>query len=223
MARPQRKSSAARRSGRPRAGGRPTPAEAEQLERNVRECALRLFLEQGYDGTSMDALAEAARTTKMTLYARFGCKEELFSSVLWWALQRNDWPQPEPPPPDLDDLRGALWAIAESALKRALDPALIKLSRVAATHALRFPEIARRTHLIGSSHRYQLLIELLKRHAARGAIVAADPAILAEHFLAMVSGAPARLASFGIDRESSEWRRRLHLAVDLFVRALRPD
>jgi len=188
----------------------------------VRECALRLFLEQGYDGTSMDAIAEAAGTTKVTLYARFDSKEELFSSVLWWALQRHDWPQPEPAPPDLDDLRGALWAIADAALRRAIDPALIKLSRVAATHALRFPEIARRTHLIGSL-RFQLLIDLLKRHADKGAIVAGDPAILAEHFLAMVSGAPARLASFGIVRDGSEWRRRLEIAIDLFLRGLRPE
>lgn len=219
MAQPQRKTPVARRGRRPRAGGRPTPAEAAQLDQEVRESALRLFLEHGYDGTSMNTLATAARTTKMTLYSRFGSKEELFNAVLWWALQRNDWPQPEPPVPDLDDLPGALWAIAESALKRALDPAMIKLSRVAATHALRFPEIARRTHLIGSSHRYQMLVELLERHAVRGAIAAGEPALLAEHFLAMVSGAPARLASFGLERDASEWRRRLRLAIDLIVRA----
>jgi AcrR family transcriptional regulator len=212
-----------RRIREPRQAGRPSPAQAAQLDQDVRESSLRLFLEHGYDGTSMDAIARAAGTTKVTLYSRYSSKEELFSSVLWWALLRGDWPQAEPPPPDLDDLRGALQAIAEAALKRALDPAMIQLARVAATHASRFPDIARRTHQSGFSARYQLLIDLLKRHAAKGTIVAEDPPILAEHFLAMISGAPARLASFGIVRDSAGRQRRVRIAVDLFVRSLRPN
>lgn len=212
-----------RRVREPRQAGRPTSAQAAQLDQDVRESSLRLFLENGYDGTSMDAVARAAGTTKVTLYARYNSKEELFSSVLWWALLRDDWPQPEPAAPDLDDLPGALCAIAEAALKRALDPAMIKLARIAATHALRFPEIARHTHQIAFSARYRLLIDLLERHAAKGTIVAEDPPILAEHFLAMVSGAPARLASFGIVRDAAGRQRRLRTAVDLFVRGLRPD
>jgi len=210
------------RKRRLRRAGRPTLEQAAQLDRDVREWALRLFLEQGYDGTSMDDVARAAGTTKVSLYARFASKEEFFSSVLWWALQRTDWPHPEPEPPDLDDLEGALMTIANTALRRALDPAMIKLSRIAAAYALRFPEIARQTHTMGFSRRYQLLIELLKRHASKGTIVADDPPVLAEHFLAMVSGAPARLASFGIMRDAAGQQRRLRAAVDLFVRSLRP-
>lgn len=87
-----------RRIREPRQAGRPSPAQAAQLDQDVRESSLRLFLEQGYDGTSMDAIARAAGTTKVTLYSRYSSKEELFSSVLWWALLRDDWPQAEPPP-----------------------------------------------------------------------------------------------------------------------------
>jgi AcrR family transcriptional regulator len=211
------------RSRPPRRAGRPSPAEATRLDNDVREAALRLFLDHGYDGTSMEAIAQAAGTTKVTVYTRFQSKEELFSSVLWWALQRGDWPQAEPDPENLDDLNGALWSIAQAAIKRALDPAMVKLSRIAATHALRFPDIARRTLLAGVSSRYQLVVELLKRHAAKGTIVADDPGILAEHFLAMVSGAPARLALFNIARANPAQQHRLRVAVDLFVRGLRPD
>ena len=211
------------RSRPPRRAGRPSPAEATRLDNDLREAALRLFLDRGYDGTSMEAIAQAAGTTKVTVYTRFQSKEELFSSVLWWALQRGDWPQAEPDPENLDDLNGALWSIAQAAIKRALDPAMVKLSRIAATHALRFPDIARRTLLAGVSSRYQLIVELLKRHAAKGTIVADDPGILAEHFLAMVSGAPARLALFNITRANPAQQHRLRVAVDLFVRGLRPD
>ncbi|SEG85064.1 DNA-binding transcriptional regulator, AcrR family [Thermomonospora echinospora] len=210
-------------AARTRRGGRPTREEAARLDRAVRDCALRLFLEHGYEGTSMDAIARAAGTTKATLYKRFTSKEDVFSSVLEWAIMRSDWPRPEPEPPDLDDLEGALTAIAETALRRALDPAMVQLGRIAVTQAARFPEIARRTHAAGFFPRQPLVAELLRRHATTGAIVADDPEILAEHFLGMVAGMPARLASFGIVRDPDVQERHTRAAVRLFLRSLRPD
>jgi len=211
-----------RQASSPRRGGRPTLEQASQLDRDVREHALQLFLEHGFEGTSMDAIAAAAGTTKVSVYARYSTKEALFSAVLGWAVQRTDWPVREPDPPDLDDLEGALTAIAHAALRRALHPAMVKLGRIAITQAARFPEIARRTHAVGFWPRQQLVVDLLNRHAATGAIVADDPEILAEHFLAMVSGMPARHASFGIVRDAASQERHTQVAVRLFVRSLRP-
>ncbi|MBA2947803.1 TetR/AcrR family transcriptional regulator [Streptomyces himalayensis] len=208
---------------RPRRGGRPTREQARQLDENVRECALQLFLEHGYDGTTMDAIAAAAGTTKASLYARFPGKEAVFSSVLAWAIQRTDWPVQEPPPPEPDDLEGALTAIAHAAVRRTLDPSMIKLGQLAVAHAARFPEIARRVYGAGVWPRRQLVVDLLNRHAAAGTIVADDPETLAEHFLGMVSVVPARHASFGVVRDPAEQERHTRSAVQLFLRSLRPD
>ena len=49
--------------------GRPTQAEAEHLGEQLREAAVAVFLEHGYDGTSMEAIARAAGITKQTLYS----------------------------------------------------------------------------------------------------------------------------------------------------------
>jgi AcrR family transcriptional regulator len=206
---------------RPRRSGRPTVEQAAQLDNNVRECALRLFLEHGYEGTSMDVIAREAGTTKMSLYARFPSKEELFLAVLEWSSQRPDWPLPEPELPDLDDLELALTAIAHAALRRALHPSMIQLGRIAVTHAARYPEIAQR-QAVAFWPRQKLVAELLRRHAATGAIVADEPEILAEHFLGMVAGMPARLASYGIVRDAADQERHTQTAVDTFLRALRP-
>ena len=212
--------SSALRPRRPRRTGRPTLVEAAELDEQVRASALGLFLELGYEGTSMDAIAEAAGTTKVSLYARFASKEEVFSLVLLWATRRSDWPKRESPRPEPDDLEVALRSIAESSVRRAIDPAMVKLGRIAIAHALRFPEIARQAHTTGWSPRHETLIDLLKRHAAKGSIVAEDPEILAEHFLAMVSAMPARLASFDIVLSAAEQRRRIEVAVQLFLRSL---
>jgi AcrR family transcriptional regulator len=211
-----------RRTAEPRRSGRPTPAEAEQIDRDLRDAALTLFLERGYDGTTMDAIAQAAGTTKASLYARFDSKEAVFSAVLEGATRRTDWPVPEPPLPDLDDLEGALTEIADAGLRRATHPSMVKLSRIAVTEAGRFPELARRAQANATWARRDVVVELLQRHAATGAIVADEPEILAEHFLAMTVGMPARLASFGIVRDPATQARHTRVAVDLFLRGLRP-
>src|ERR1700704_1466636 len=48
----------------------------------VLDAAFELFLEHGYDGTSMEAVARAAGVTKPVVYDCFASKEELFTALL---------------------------------------------------------------------------------------------------------------------------------------------
>jgi AcrR family transcriptional regulator len=48
----------------------------------VLDAAYRLFLERGYDGASMEAIAEAAGVSKPVVYDCFASKEELFTAML---------------------------------------------------------------------------------------------------------------------------------------------
>lgn len=65
-----------------RAGGRPTREEAEARDARLLDVATRLFMERGFDGTSIDAVAEAAGISKPTVYARYDDKRDLFAAVL---------------------------------------------------------------------------------------------------------------------------------------------
>lgn len=211
------------RAGDQRRVGRPTRAEAAALDEAIRRCALELFLERGFDRTSMDAIAAAAGTTKASLYARFPSKAALFDAVLRWAVQRRDWPEPEPPPPSPDDLEAALAALAEVAVHRALHPKMVQLARIAITQSGQFPELAERMASPARWPRRVLVADLLRHHAATGAIeLADDPAVLAEHFLGLTSAVPARLASFGVVLGEAEQARHTRSAVELFLRSLRP-
>lgn len=203
-----------------RGRGRLSPAGSAELDRAIKEAALEQFLESGYERTTMDAIASRAATTKASIYVRYPSKEELFRAVLDWATQRDDWPFPEPEPPDLDDLEGALGAIAFAALRRALDPSMIRLQRIAAAQAGMFPESARRWSLF-SWPRQQLVTELLTRHVAAGTVRVEQPELAAELFLGMVASAPARMAGLGTLQDEEELRKRTLLAVKLFAAALR--
>src|SRR5256886_17247022 len=48
----------------------------------VLDAAFELFLEHGFDGTSMEAVARAAGVTKPVVYDCFPSKEELFTALL---------------------------------------------------------------------------------------------------------------------------------------------
>jgi AcrR family transcriptional regulator len=54
----------------------------ERRRPQVLDAALGLFLESGYEGTSMAAVAEAAGVTKPVVYACFPSKDELFRALL---------------------------------------------------------------------------------------------------------------------------------------------
>ena len=54
----------------------------ERRRPEVLDAALGLFLENGYEGTSMEAIAGAAGVTKPVVYACFPGKDELFRALL---------------------------------------------------------------------------------------------------------------------------------------------
>jgi AcrR family transcriptional regulator len=64
--------------------GRPREFDTEQ----ALDAALNLFWRQGYEGTSLAALAEAMGVGAPSLYAAFGNKETLFEKVLDRYIQR---------------------------------------------------------------------------------------------------------------------------------------
>ncbi len=57
-------------------------ARASEVARHIARCAARLFATQGYDGTPVSAIVEAAGVTKPTLYYHFGSKEGLALALL---------------------------------------------------------------------------------------------------------------------------------------------
>ena len=202
--------------------GRPTRAEAAQLDQKLRDAAVATFLEHGYDRATMEMIAEAAGITKRTLYARYADKRAVFLDVIPRALSRSVERDPAPAIGDDDDIEAALLAIGRGALKRALDPDTVRLHRMAMNESPRFPEFGVSAETFGWSHRQRQVMELLRRREAAGDIEVDDIELAAEHFLALVEALPARLADFGVYRSRRQEERHLKHAVNLFLRGILP-
>ncbi|SQD95207.1 putative transcriptional regulator, TetR family [Parafrankia sp. Ea1.12] len=204
--------------------GRPTATEAARLTERLRRAAVDTFLESGYDGTTMEAVAQAAGITKSTLYARYPDKRTLFIAVSSWALTRQERDERvlEPLP---DDLAESLTVIARAILARSVDPDIVRLSRMAIAESARFPEFAASSQAVTWSPRVQLIIDLLRRHESAGTVVVGDVDLAAEQFFAMVGAMPAWLAAYGIYRTPEVEEEHLHHAVSLFLNGVlaRPE
>ncbi len=70
--------SAARMAGR---CGRPRRELAGEVDERILEAARKVFLERGFEGASVEEIAEAARSGKPTIYARYPNKRALFAAA----------------------------------------------------------------------------------------------------------------------------------------------
>jgi AcrR family transcriptional regulator len=62
---------------------------AEENRREVLDAARRTFLERGFHGASIDAIALAAGFTKGVVYSRFGSKDDLFLALLGERIEER--------------------------------------------------------------------------------------------------------------------------------------
>jgi AcrR family transcriptional regulator len=62
--------------------GRPPRERAGEVDNRILAAAQRVFLDQGFEGASIDEIATVARAGKPTIYARHPSKEALFTAVV---------------------------------------------------------------------------------------------------------------------------------------------
>lgn len=68
--------------------GRPSHAAAERIEPDLLATTWKVFVEQGYARTTIEAVARDARMSKRTIYDRFDSKESLVEAAIRAALER---------------------------------------------------------------------------------------------------------------------------------------
>ena len=69
-------------------------SRAEQVERNrerVLDAAREVFLERGYAGATLEAIAEAAGFSKGVVYSQFAGKPDLFLALLERRIDQRAW------------------------------------------------------------------------------------------------------------------------------------
>jgi TetR/AcrR family transcriptional repressor of mexJK operon len=190
----------------------------------IAAAALRLFLRDGYERTSVDAIAAEAGVSKRTIYNRYGDKENLFLSVLWGtyaAMMATFRGIAEKHLGEVADVQQDLTAFArEVAFTVTTAPDRIALVRLILAEAPYFPSLIRAER--GRATMHGVVAGCLARLASQGSLAIADPGEAAEHLLALTFNQINSRTLFGvIPISDADVDRVVTGGVAAFVRAYR--
>ena len=207
-------------------GGRPTREEAEARNVRLLDVATRLFMERGFDGTSIDAVAEAAGLSKPTVYARYHDKRDLFAAVLRGRIRR--WLAPLSAAAEAQAIEGGpkslkttLHELSRHMIAYTLAPEAGACQRILSGQAVQFPELAKLANEEGWLRAVRGVSSILRQSAVRGEIKVHDPELAAHMFLNLVLGHSKRLALYGIATDPETEERHRKAAVDFFLNGIR--
>jgi TetR/AcrR family transcriptional regulator, mexJK operon transcriptional repressor len=191
----------------------------------IARAALRLFLRDGYERTSVDAIAAQAGVSKRTVYNRYGDKENLFLSVLrdtYDSMMATFRGIVDKHLGDVTDVQQDLTAFAlEVARSMTTAPDRIALVRLIMSEAPYFPALLRAER--GPTTMHGSITAYLARLAGEGHLAISDPAEAAEHLIALTINQINARTMFGVIPVSDgEVERIITGGVAAFVRAYRP-
>jgi AcrR family transcriptional regulator len=144
--------------------GRPPKELAGEVEERILDAARKVFLERGFEGASIDEIAEAARSGKPTIYARFANKRALFIAVVMQSVAANVARFEEHSPTGAT-LEERLESVAVPILQWVLASDAVRLMRAAIAEAGRIPDLASRVHLMARERGAQAIARLLAEAA----------------------------------------------------------
>jgi TetR/AcrR family transcriptional repressor of mexJK operon len=196
--------------------GRPTLSNEELLDK-----ALDLFLEKGFERTTIDAITASAGMAKRTVYLRYSDKTALFKAALQRAIE--DWivPVERLRAAESDDVEETLLRVGQILLENLMGPAGLRLLRITNAESARMPEIGAYTHQNGTAPTIAYLADLIQRRIPfRSDIADAQEAAFA--FLYLVACGPATMAAWGVVLDNAAIDRHTEYCVRLFLYGLLP-
>ncbi|WP_435744784.1 TetR/AcrR family transcriptional regulator [Microbacterium sp. PMB16] len=150
----------------------------------ILEAATQLFLELGYERTSLAKVADRAGVSKATLFKQFPTKAELFEAMVLGAGDAEDTEVAEPPAGDFHSGLVVLGMAYAEVLGR---PRMADLIRAVITESARFPELRDQTFNFGTLPVLRALRAFLESNNASGMTHIDDFDVASAQFLGMIS------------------------------------
>lgn len=200
--------------------GRPTQVElAERLDALL-DYALDMFLERGFEQTTVVAIANKAGVSKRTVYEHYQDKDDLFKAAVQRGLDRYTVSLETLRACVTADLESTLMAVARVRVANASTYAGVRLQRILIAQSYRFPELwAVLEKSIEPTVAF--LSELFAHPDHQGEIHVDHAQRTAIAFISLVVSGPARLASSGKKLSEQEIEARIQFTVQLFLNGIR--
>lgn len=187
----------------------------------ILEAARKLFLEVGFGAASMDAIADAAKVSKQTVYNHFGSKEELFAAMVRETCDTMTLAFVEAAKDGNPEK--SLRSIARRFMDMVFDEDKLALHRILMAEVSRFPELGRSFYQSGPAVIRQFLADYFREQNRRGTLKVDNPQVTAEQFISMVTSCRLR-SELGVEPIPNAETREQYIsnAVSLIMRACAP-
>jgi TetR/AcrR family transcriptional repressor of mexJK operon len=184
----------------------------------ILKAATALFLKDGFEKTSMDAIAVKARVTKQTVYSHYHSKDQLFIRMISDLCTRNVHP-PSPASKTAKPFEKLLYEVGINVLDLITSPEGMAATRLVVAEAARYPKIARLYYENGTQRITSLLAEFLDQQNAQKTIAIPDTMSAAAYFFAMLKGQYFLRMTLGVPPIPSKKERDVHVreVVAIFI------
>ena len=160
-------------------------ARPKAKEQEVLDVAAAYFLEHGYQGASINAMARSSGISKESIYRYFSSKKQLFEAVIGRELveYRRALDHLDSILKSLE-LRAALIMIVETTLALITTDRTLALRRLIFEEATRSPDVGQHYYKIGAGKAYAVLQKVFETHDYESDF---DVQKLSEHFTGLMS------------------------------------
>ncbi|MQM24657.1 TetR/AcrR family transcriptional regulator [Glycomyces albidus] len=200
--------------------GRPSGKTGADLIAAARE----VFLESGYAGTTMDAVAARAQISKASLYREHPSKDALFAAVVRaWTDAGRDAMRPHLQRlVDGDDTRADLIHLAEVMRRGILSRDVLNMRRLITSEAKRLPHVAAEYLEESWERNIRALADALRALGHRGRLRLDDPLVAADQLTWLVIGSPLNRLLLTDTEKTETPASPVANAVDLFLAGYGP-
>ncbi|HSX70519.1 MAG TPA: TetR/AcrR family transcriptional regulator [Pseudomonas sp.] len=189
----------------------------------ILEAAKRLFIQNGYDGSSMDAIAAEAGVSKLTVYSHFTDKETLFACAVESKCAEQLPPLFFELGPE-DSIEQTLLAIGRGFNALINSEESLAMHRLMVAQGAQNPQLSQLFFNVGPQRVIDAMQRLLEQANAREQLQIDNPQHAAEHFFCLVKGGCHFRLLMGVTQPlgAQEAEEHVQEVVRLFVRAYRP-
>jgi TetR/AcrR family transcriptional repressor of mexJK operon len=167
--------------------------------------ATELFLDKGYDNTSMDDVAAKAAVSKPTVYKYFSDKERLYAEIVRATIGEVDslMRLVAETMVGQTNVESGLLVLARRFTTALMQPRILRLRRLVMANADRFPDVGRSWYEEGFERVLATLANTFQSLADRKLLHVEDPLLAANHFVGLLLWIPINRAMYTGDHRSN--------------------
>lgn len=185
--------------------GKPTRGRPRDAGKNsaIIEAASDLFLEQGFDRTSMDGVAKRAGVSKQTVYSHFTSKEQLFGEAVHATIAAH-YPDAALARVETHTLEADLKAVGYTLGSLLMNERAMAMFRLLVAAGAKGPGLGEIFWKSGPAEILEQLSQILRRWVEKGELNINDTAKAAQQFIALIKEPNHFRISIGIQAALSK-------------------